>query len=233
MSDVTRAEITSIVKTLSEAARSIRGVEKKLDSISENVEKTAASTSHLQAAEERRSDAEKEQKETAALRKALGIDEKKEPWQDRQDELSRERIPGTGQWLLDNRYPSYPRWSDPQETATNVIGVTGDQNFGKSFLSSIVIDDLLEKHRSNQRVCVAYYYFNAYRDPSDSRDSVNKALKAIMWQLTQANRDASRDFRKLAIKATCECKPDQLSKTDRLWNLLIAVSGSFKSSHYQ
>jgi hypothetical protein len=226
VSDVTRAEITSIVKNLSEAAKGIRGVDKKLDSITETLEKTAASTGHLQAAEERRSDADKEQKETTALRKILGIDEKKEPWQDRQDELGRDCIPGTGQWLLDYRYPSYPRWSDPKETSLNVISLRGDQNFGKSFLSSIVIDDLLKKHRTNPRVCVAFYYFNADRDQGDTRDtgkeSVNKALKAIIWQLTQANRDASRDFRKLAIKA-CESNPD-LSKTDRLWNLLITVS---------
>jgi hypothetical protein len=108
----------------------------------------------------------------------------------------------------------------------NVISLRGDQNFGKSFLSSIVIDDLLKKHRTNPRVCVAFYYFNIDRDQGDTRDSgkesVNKALKAIIWQLTQANRDASRDFRKLAVKA-CENNPD-LSKTDRLWNLLVTVS---------
>ena len=226
VSDVTRAEITSIVKNLSEAAKGIRGVDKRLDLITEALDKTAASTGHLQAAEERRSDADKEQKETATLRKALGIDEKRESWQDRQDELIRDCIPGTGQWLLNYRYPSYPRWSDPKETSLDVISLKGDQNFGKSFLSSIVIDDLLKNHRTNPRVCVAFYYFNADRDQGDTRDSgkdsVNKALKAIIWQLTQANREASKDLRKLAVTA-CENNLD-LSKTDRLWNLFVTVS---------
>jgi hypothetical protein len=206
-------------------------VDKKLDGIAETVEKTANSTSHLQAAEDRRSEADKEQKETAALRKALGIDEKKEPWEDRQGELRRERINGTGQWLLDFRYPSFSRWADPKETSLSLLSVRAEQGFGKSFLSSIVVDDLIEKHRNNPRVCIAYYFFNAERDQSESRESgkesVNKALKSVIWQLAQTNRDAGREFRKLAIK-TCENNSD-LSKSERLWNLLITVSLSSMS----
>lgn len=226
VADVTHAEITTIVKNLSEAAKSIRSVDKKLDGIAETVEKTAASASHLQAAEDRRSEVDQEQKETAALRKALGIDDKREPWEDRQGELRRERIAGTGKWLLDLRFPSFSRWSDPKETSLSLLSVRAEQGFGKSFLSSIVVDDLIEKHRNNPRVCIAYYYFSAERDSSESRDSgkdsVNRALKSIVWQLAQTNRDAGREFRKLAIKV-CESNVD-LSKTEKLWSLFVTVS---------
>lgn len=82
VSDVTGAEISAIAQDVSEAAKNIRSFDKKLDHMSVTLDT-------VKAIETRREDADKEQKDTEVLRKALGIEDKKEPWLERQGELWR------------------------------------------------------------------------------------------------------------------------------------------------
>ena len=96
VSDVTQTEITVIVKDLGEAARNIRGVERKLDQAVDAQEKAASSLGQLQAAEGRRTDADKDKKESEILQKMLNVEDNKEPWQERQDELWRHHVRDTG-----------------------------------------------------------------------------------------------------------------------------------------
>lgn len=215
IADVTQMEVTVIVNELSDAARNILNIDKKLDQVAEASEVTITKLGHLTNAEQRRSEAELQKKEIERLRQSLRINDGPQPWQEAQDELSRTRVQGTGQWFLNMALVA--RWCSPSEPTLNAIILQGSQNFGKSYLCNAVVDHLLQLHQSDPRVHVAYYYF--HRGPKDAEDSINQALKAVLWQFIQGDGQISRDFRKLAIKAI-EQKAD-LSKTLEMWDTFI------------
>lgn len=212
ISRVTQTEITVIYKNLSDAARDIRDVDQKLDQL----------TSTFQAAEHRRANAEKQSKEIALLRKVLVVEDKKDRWQDAQDEKLRLSVRGSGQWLLKFRMPPVARWLDPIEGSTAVITLRAEQKCGKSFLCSTIIDHLLTIHRDNPYVCVAYFFFDKDTPNDRGGDTVNKAIKSIIWQLTQSNKYAGQEYLRLAAKV-CNETPD-ISKTIDLWNEFVNVS---------
>ncbi|KAK4495710.1 hypothetical protein PRZ48_012978 [Zasmidium cellare] len=225
ISTETDMEISVIAKDMSDAAKNIRGMDKKLDQIADAQEKTNQTLGHLENAEQRRTADEEEKKRLNEIREALNIDSTKRPWIEKQDELWGKHIDGTGDWLLRFRYPSFPRWSDPKEPDTNVLSVKADEGFGKSHLCSIAVNHLQEKHREDARVGVAYYYFQ--RDVQD-KTPINKAIKAIIYQLASASTSVARDYAKLIHKA-CDRKMD-FGKTGDLWRRLvadIALEGTF------
>lgn len=63
---------------------------------------------------------------------------------------------------------------------SNAMILQGSQNFGKSYLCNAVVDRLLQLHRNDPRVHIAYYYF--HKDPTDAEDSINKALEGEVGQ---------------------------------------------------
>ena len=216
ISQVTSLEITVIASDLSEAAKNILTIERKVDQLTEASEATVTGIGQLINAEDRRSEIERERKETEAIRKALKIKENSRPWEDAHDYLKSTRFEGTGQWLL--RHPTMKRWCQPNEQAVNVVTIQANQNFGKTYLCSVVADALREQHGQDPRVYVAHYYFN--RDPSEVRDSVNKAIKAILWQFIHGEQPICREFRK-AVAKTVDQKID-FNKTTEMWDRLLA-----------
>ncbi|KAF7192420.1 hypothetical protein HII31_06452 [Pseudocercospora fuligena] len=219
IADETRTEITVIVKDLSEAARNIRGVDRKLDVITEEVEKIGSSLNVLQADAEGRKVEVDHRKRLETLSEAINLNASKKPWKDRQEELSAKAIPGTGQWLLEYQAAtiSFPRWADPQASDLNVLNVKADEGFGKSYLCSTVIRHLQDMHRDNSKVCIAYYYFQ--RDASE-KNPINKAMKSIIWQLASGNTSLSKEYLRLAVRA-CDGKSD-FSRTAELWQRLVS-----------
>lgn len=232
VADVTGAEITTIVKSMSEAARSLRGVDKKLDEIAgtlerntDALEKTNAALGHLESAEQRRTTEEDEKKRLEKIREALGTDLNARLWTTRQDDLWSKHIDGTGQWLLDK--PTFVRWADPRQAHVNVLSVRAAEGFGKSYLCSIVVNHLQTRHREDPRVCIAYYY--AQKETSDNQTSssggtqrtfaVNKVLKALIYQLASATTNIGREYARL-IQKVCENKTE-FGKTADLWKKLI------------
>ncbi|CAK1360558.1 unnamed protein product [Cercospora beticola] len=214
----TQTEITVILKDMSEAAKNIRSLNSKLDSIADAQEKAASSLGFLQTAEERRKAEDEDRKRLETLREALNIESTKRPWSEKQDELWGKHIEGTGKWLLEYKAPSmsFARWADSKQPDVNVFSVKADEGFGKSFLCSIVVKHLQDKHRENPRICVAYYYFA--RDNQD-KSPINKAMKAIIWQLASSTTTVSRDYLKLAAKA-CGNNKD-FGRTADLWQKLV------------
>ncbi|QVM11257.1 hypothetical protein D8B26_005911 [Coccidioides posadasii str. Silveira] len=87
--------------------------------------------------------------------------------------------------------------------------------FGKSYLCSAAIRRLHRLYppgNTEDRMAVAYYFFQ--KDNKDER-SVNKALRAVIWQLTQ--RDAV--YQK-SVAGACD-KPEEFGNTLELWRQLI------------
>ncbi|KAK0654716.1 hypothetical protein DIS24_g5146 [Lasiodiplodia hormozganensis] len=128
-----------------------------------------------------------EEKYRTKIRTVLAIDENKSPWHSEQKQHSSNAISETGSWLLGNE--DFKAWEyDRSDSAKRVIALEAEAGFGKSYLSSVVIKHLQTRYDSPQelfKTSVAYYYFK-----KDERDmsSVEKALNAIVWQLSE------RDF---------------------------------------
>ncbi|KXX73563.1 Vegetative incompatibility protein HET-E-1 [Madurella mycetomatis] len=75
--------------------------------------------------------------------------------------LQSSRTRDTGNWIL--RHDLYLKWRDGSEDS-NVLWCHGIQGSGKSTLSSIIIDNLLES-ASNHALPIAFFYFD-YQDQS-------------------------------------------------------------------
>lgn len=90
--------------------------------------------------------------------------------------------------------------------------------YGKSHLASIVIRHLLDKHQSDARVVVAYYYLQ--RESSDKSSVLNKILKTLIWEVVEKNREYRR-------AASAVYEPGQhsidASRTPELWKGLVTA----------
>lgn len=222
VSDVTGAEITVIVKDLSEAARNIRGVDRKLDLIVDSQERTRSALEHLHSAEERRQADEEERKRLQAIQRVLGADKTVDTWTQRQEELVRTRLDGTGQWLLERLM--FQRWADIERAGFEALCISGDSGYGKSYLSSIVVDHLQRRYSSTEGVCIAYYYFQ--RESAD-KDLVGTALRAIIWQLANTLTAAGREYRRFL--ANLSETMNESARPHELWRRLIKVYHNMKS----
>ena len=212
--EVTRTEITVIVSELSEAARNIRDVERKLDELGHAAEKTVAYTERLVVAEDTKSAIEREAKDLEMVQKTLNIDRSKRSW-DRQMDLWEGQVSGTGTWLLEKSV--FLQWADLNSVEIPILTIRAPSGFGKSYLSSIVVRHLQDQFRDDPQVSVAYYYFENESGEKSSR--FNRAIKTVIWQLAQAN---SGGYAKHAAKA-CESVHDS-SRASSYWKSLITVS---------
>ena len=220
VSDFTKTAINVIVKDLSDAARNIRQVEEKVDVLNEkadrlvdSAEKQTSMLGQLTAADDKKTEREREERDIKTITKALEIDVNSKAGS-RQPELWDDHVPGTGEWLL--KRPSFVKWTDPKATTVGCFTLKAPPGFGISYLTSIVIHELQDKHRDDPRVFVAYYYFQ--RDSVERLSPLNTALKTIIWQLAKA----SREYAKLTAKA-CEGRLD-FGSTGELWRRLVTVS---------
>lgn len=104
---------------------------------------------------------------------------------------------------------------DPKELPPSVFVLSGGEGYGKSCLSSAVIHHLLEKFpkgRSDHRVAIGYYYF---RRDAKEKSSVNKAIRDIVYQLTQYD----SGYAKKVAPVIAESR--DLTKTLDIWKLFV------------
>ncbi|RSM04654.1 hypothetical protein CDV31_009979 [Fusarium ambrosium] len=93
------------------------------------------------------------------------------------NDLFRQRQPGTGQWLLHS--PEFKDWAESKGQTLFCHGIPGA---GKTIITTIVIDHLCQRFCSDQKVGIAYIYFNFRKqDIQDPEDLLLNLLK----QLTQ------------------------------------------------
>jgi Cdc6-like AAA superfamily ATPase len=121
-------------------------------------------------------------------------------------------VENTGSWLLE-KHAAFQRWMDPKETPPNVFILSGGEGYGKSCLSSAVVHHLLEKYpkgRSDHRVAVGYYYF---RRDAKEKSSVNKAIRDIIYQLTQYDSAYAKKIAPVVAESR------DLTKTLDIWKL--------------
>jgi len=75
-------------------------------------------------------------------------------------QICEKRLPGTGQWLLEN--PEFVAWRD-QDAVSNILWCHGIPGAGKTVISSLVIDHLKEKF-AGQNISTVYFYCR-FNDP--------------------------------------------------------------------
>ncbi|KAL4940945.1 hypothetical protein BDV06DRAFT_12388 [Aspergillus oleicola] len=96
-----------------------------------------------------------------------------------------DQVLNTGQWLRSE--PLYTSWVNSPRSRCSVLGVSGDEGFGKSFLFATIVKSLQETHNGRgedmTRTSAAYYIFDQDRHGS----SLIQALKVIAWQIAQAD----------------------------------------------
>ncbi|KAL8645361.1 MAG: hypothetical protein Q9210_006746, partial [Variospora velana] len=102
--------------------------------------------------------------------------------------FKRERQDGTGTWLFD--LPEMTNWLESSNDALWVYGIPGA---GKTTLSTLVVDEILTKKRSNS-VGTAYFYVR--HDDKESHKPSN-VLGSLISQLARHNREALADLMKL------------------------------------
>jgi hypothetical protein len=93
------------------------------------------------------------------VEKLLGVNDKEEGIVAHREMVSREKGIGTGSWLLD-RDVYLRQWIDTKSSASALYGITGPENFGKSFLAKTVIEKLHNEHDSKEAkpsVLTAHY----------------------------------------------------------------------------
>jgi hypothetical protein len=103
-----------------------------------------------------------------------------------------EQVSGSGQWLQSD--PLYPSWVDSPRSQCSILGLSGAQGVGKSFLFAAIVKNLQEMYNEGgegmTRTSAAYYIFD--KDKNDP--SLLKALQVLAWQIAKADMIYRKDL---------------------------------------
>lgn len=207
--DVTQTEIAVIGRDLSGMAKDMRDFKRWSDQVLDYAQRSDAALGQLKTAKDR----DDERREMEKVRRKLGLDDK-EPWKRHFEKLSEERVKDTGRWVLES--PAFRRWADYSEPRSGVLALRGDSNVGKSFLCSTIIDHMFELYppkREMPRASVGYYFVR--REANERKDSLNDALRAMIWQMVQSDVGYAK-----SVQRECERETD-FAKTADLWTTLV------------
>lgn len=134
--------------------------------------------------------------------------------------LLKNLIPGTATWIL--KQPSFINWVDRVKP---VLWLSGGPGFGKSHLSTLAIQHVLQKapQQGPREASVGYYYFH---DNDHRKQSVLRALCAIIYQI--AERD---EIYRMHTALVCQRSPGiEMATIDTVWKDFIVHEFGPKSS---
>lgn len=127
-----------------------------------------------------------------------------------------ERQDGSGDWLKKEKL--YKSWLEAEEPILWILGGPGS---GKSFLTSTVVDHLLDTHSEVQgstRISVGYFYIQ--EDDAQLR-SLNTVLKSVAYQL----QDNDPVYAKYLVKV-CSSSQRTITAADTWKNLFLDYFGA-------
>ncbi|CAI7615078.1 unnamed protein product [Penicillium pancosmium] len=142
-------------------------------------------------------------------------------------DLRSKKVDGSGQWLRND--PVYTGWASCEdESPLDVLCISGDEGYGKSYLFTTIIRDLQERVSEGtdnlSRTSIAYHFFEqespnrgAAQSAANDAPHLVKALKTVAYQL------ASHDpvYRKELASSAKSMEANQITQ---LWNALFAKS---------
>lgn len=88
--------------------------------------------------------------------------------------------PGTGQWLLNTK--EFQDWENTEQQTLACHGMPGS---GKTFLTSIVLDHFLSKHKSNSTIGIAYIYCDFRQRGQPGTQKFDDILASLVKQLAR------------------------------------------------
>jgi hypothetical protein len=136
--------------------------------------------------------------------------------------LLEDQVPGSGEWLQSDSL--YTDWATPQHQSCSVLGISGGEGYGKSFLFSSIVQHLQEAHSqvADDLKCVstAYHIF----EQDKGQVSLLKALKTLAWQI--ANTDV------VYRKDLSSTKVEGINQIENLWETLFAKSYKSDSTFF-
>ncbi|KAI1330273.1 ankyrin repeat protein [Xylariaceae sp. FL0255] len=143
-----------------------------------------------------------------------------------QTDYLRRRQPGTGQWLLESA--EYRTWVEQPSKTLFCPGIAGA---GKTILSSIVVDDLENRFRTDTDATTIYIYCNYKRQ---SEQTIEHFLSSLVKQLAQCQTSLPDHLKDLyaqheakrtrpSLKQLSEALDTVASKYSRLFIIIDAL----------
>ncbi|KAF6815907.1 ankyrin repeat domain-containing protein [Colletotrichum musicola] len=105
---------------------------------------------------------------------------------------SRSRLPDAGQWLLG--HSEYRSWQNT--SSSSLLLVHGIPGAGKSTLTSVVVDALLEAAATTPDLAPFGYFYCANPESEKARRSIDDVMRTVLFQLAidTAQKNAVREF---------------------------------------
>lgn len=103
-----------------------------------------------------------------------------------------DKVQDSGEWLRKDAV--YTAWLDSQRSRCSILGVAGDEGFGKSFLFTAIVKSLQEAyHESGEDMtCTSASYYIFDQENKDS--SLVKALEVLAWQIAKVDMVYRKDL---------------------------------------
>ncbi|KAK4861679.1 hypothetical protein LT330_003714 [Penicillium expansum] len=128
-----------------------------------------------------------------------------------------DQVQGSGKWLWSDSL--YKAWALAENSSVSVLGISGDEGHGKSFLFASIVKYLQEARLQSENdmrcISTAYHIF----DKDKKQISLAQALKVLAWQV------ADRDI--VYRKDVSSVKTTGINRIGDLWEVLF--SKSYKS----
>ncbi|OQD79098.1 hypothetical protein PENANT_c062G09607 [Penicillium antarcticum] len=133
-----------------------------------------------------------------------------------------DQVPGSGEWLRND--PLYTTWANPQHSSCSILGISGGEGYGKSFLFAAVVQHLQEAHShvADDLKCISTAYHIFEKEKGEA--SLLKALKVLAWQI--ANTDV------VYRKDLSSTKVDGINQINNIWEVLFAKSYKSDSTFF-
>ena len=134
----------------------------------------------------------------------------------------RERQGGTGTWLFDR--PEMVRWLDSSNDALWIYGIPGA---GKTILSTLVVDEVLTRKRS-QTIGTAYFYIR--HDDKDSHEPSN-VFGSLIAQLARQNPSALNEIMEIYAEKRKQGSAVSPLEDDDLSQKLVDLTQHFTETY--
>ncbi|KAJ5767057.1 uncharacterized protein N7511_004673 [Penicillium nucicola] len=136
--------------------------------------------------------------------------------------LLNDQVQGSGAWLQTD--PQYTSWAGLEDESFSILGISGGEGYGKSFLFAAIVQHLQEtpSHVTNDLKCISTAYHIFEQEKGDA--SLIKALKVLAWQI--ANTDV------VYRKDLSSSKFGSVNQIDDVWEALYAKSYKCDSTFF-
>ncbi|KAJ5118107.1 hypothetical protein N7448_004246 [Penicillium atrosanguineum] len=136
--------------------------------------------------------------------------------------LLNEQVEGSGAWLRSD--PLYTAWTSTQDSSLSILGISGAEGYGKSFLFAAITKDLqeIDPQATEDLTCTSAAFYTFEQGLDDA--SLTKALKVLAWQVANTDIVYRKDLSSVQLSG--------VNQVENLWELLFAKSYKSDSSFF-